>query len=197
MAELRVARGVLLRFRSGDREAFAQVVRAYGDSVRHIAARYWSGPFAQEEAMQEVWLKAYQQREALDPDRLEQFAAWLGTLARRRCIDLLRKQGRRPRPADGPEADREVPDSDADDPERTAQLAELKAAVAGFRERLDERWQTFFRLHFIEGLGFAEVGQRLNLSPSRCKYMKREIVKRARRSPGLLAALGRYQRWRV
>ncbi len=147
--------------------------------------------------MQEVWLKAYQQREALDPERLEQFAAWLGTLARRRCIDLLRKQGRRPRAADGLEADKELPDIEADDPERAAQVAELKTAVADFQDRLEGQWQTFFRLHFVEGLGLAEIGQRLGLRASRCKYMKREIVKRARRSPGLLAALGRFQRWRV
>lgn len=197
MAELRVARDVLLRFRAGDREAFAQVVRAYGDAVRHIAARHWSGAFGQEEAMQEVWLKAYQQREALDPERLDQFAAWLGTLARRRCIDLLRMEARRPRSAGGLEADRDVPDSVEFDPERAVQVAELSAAVKMFRQRLDESWQGFFELHFVEGLGLSQISERLGLRPSRCKYLKREIVKRARRSPGLLAALGRFQRWRV
>ena len=197
MAELRVSRDVLLRFRAGDRDAFAALVRAYGDSVRHIAARYWSGVFAQEEAVQEVWLKAYQQREALDPDRLEQFAAWLGTLARRRCIDLLRKEGRRLRPADAVEVERELPDEVGPDPERAAQVEELKAAVATFRERLDGEWQAFFGFHFVEGLGLSETAERLDLRRSRCKYLKREIIKRARRSPGLLAALGRFQRWRV
>ena len=40
-------------------------------SLLIVAVSLVSGVFAQEEAVQEVWLKAYQQREALDPDRLE------------------------------------------------------------------------------------------------------------------------------
>jgi len=173
VVELRVARRVLALFRVGDREAFAQVVRAYGDSVRHIAARYWPGAFDQEEAVQEVWLKAYQQREALDPDR------------------------RRPRSADELEADRELPDGEGCDPERAAQVGELVAAVEDFRGRLDEGWRIFFQLQFAEGLSLAEIGDRLELRPSRCKYMRRELMRRARRNPRLLAALGRFQRWRV
>lgn len=188
MAEFRVGREVLKGFREGDRVAFADVVRAYSSTVWNVVRGFWTSPFEQEEAMQEVWLKAYRQREALDPERLEQFAAWLAVMTRRTCIDLIRKQGRRPDLSRGAELEADFGAEPASQ-ERAVEIAEVRIAVDGFRQRLKPKHKEFFDLHFVQGLDFEQIGNQLGVSRSRCKYLRRAVIGHAKRSPGLRAAL--------
>lgn len=184
----------LERFRAGDRRAFEEVVRASLPLVRAIVARHWPGTFDQEEAMQEIWVHAFRQRLALDASRAEAFPGWLAVLARRRCIDLLRRQGAR-LPA-GAEADAGAETIEdfapaPQDPHARAEAAELSAAVEAFRGSLDPAWRRFFDLHFVEGLRYPEIAEALSISRLRCRYMRRVLAGRAMRSPALMAALGR------
>lgn len=116
-------------FRGGGGAAFVEIVRAYTPMLRSIVSRYWRGAFQREEAMQEIWSLAYRQRESLDPSRFGEFAAWLATLSRNRCIDLLRKQGREIGPGfEDPARDLEsLPANGAQ--ERSVEAADLQAAV--------------------------------------------------------------------
>jgi RNA polymerase sigma-70 factor (ECF subfamily) len=159
--------------------------------VRAIAGRFWSGAFHQEEAIQDIWVHVFKQRESLDPARLAEFGAWLTALCRNRAIDLLRKEGRTigPSAEDPVLAVERIQTSPAQ--VRAVEDAELRAALQSFKERLKPRWQTFFALHFVEGLGYPEVMTRLSISQARCKYMKRVLVRRARRDERLTSALGR------
>ena len=119
------------------------------------------------------------------------FESWLATLARRRCLDLVRSP---PEPsAAGPEDPEELlawldaPGEQGPAAERN----ELARAVEGFRTGLRPAWRDFFDLHFVQGLPYPEVAQRLSVSRIRCKYMKKVLAARAARDVGLLAALGR------
>jgi RNA polymerase sigma-70 factor (ECF subfamily) len=178
-------------FRGGAGAAFAEVVRAYTPMLRSIVSRYWRGAFQREEAMQEIWAQAYRQREGLDPQRLSEFAAWLATLARNRCIDLLRKEGREIGPGfEDPSWDLEsLPANGVQ--ERSIEASDLQAAVLEFARKLPEKWRSFFDLHFRKGLGYEEISKRLGISRARCKYLKRVLVKRARKNLKLMEALGR------
>ncbi len=177
-------------FRRGEREAFACMVQGFGSTVRSIVMRYFREPFDRDEALQEVWLHLYRQRQALDPDRAGEVRGFVATLARRRCIELLRAAGRQPPVDEGDEAAAPDPAGEA---ERAAagERRELAEAVAAFRARLDPEWQRFFDLHFVEGLPAAEVARRLGMGVPRSKYVKRVLVARARRHRALMAALGR------
>ena len=178
-------------FRGGAGDAFAEVVRAYTPMLRSIVSRYWRGVFQREEAMQEIWAQAYRQRESLDPQRLSEFAAWLATLARNRCVDLLRKQGREIGPGfDDPQRGLEsLPANGAQ--ERAVETADLRAAVDEFAGKIPAKWRSFFDLHFKKGLGYEEISKQLGISRARCKYLKRVLVKRARKNMKLMEALGR------
>ena len=178
-------------FRGGDNAAFVEVVRAYTPMLRSIVSRYWRGAFQREEAMQEIWSLAYRQRESLDPSRFGEFGAWLATLSRNRCIDLLRKQGREIGPGfDDPARDLEsLPANGAQ--ERSIEASDLQAAVEEFAQKLPPKWRSFFDLHFKKGLGYEEILQKLKISRARCKYLKRVLVKRARKNLKLIEALGR------
>ncbi len=174
-------------FRAGEADAFESVVRALAPKVAAVAGHFFRSEFEREEALQEIWLHAYRQRETLDPGRLDSFEGWLATLARRRCLDLLRRApGAGEEPAGAEELAGHGPD-----PQRQAELAQVRQAVDQFAGKLKPGWRSFFQLHFVEGLGYEEVAARLNISRLRCKYMKKVLAARARRNPGLAEALGR------
>ena len=179
-------------FRSGDGAAFAEVVRAYTPLVMSVVSRFWTGAFEREEAAQEIWAHAFRQREALDPARLKEFGPWLKALARNRCIDLLRGDRRRIGPAHDDPSDALNGLQTAAAQERAVEAADLRKAVEAFKAALRPKWRSFFELHFVEGLGYPEIKERLSISRARCKYMKRVLVWRARRNMRLLEALGRY-----
>ena len=185
-------RATLERFRAGDAHAFAEVVKAYGPLVRGAVARYWRGAFEREEAMQEIWVHVFRGREALDLGRLDTFSGWLAVLVRNRCLDLLR----RPVPPESIGTAEEAAALDwlegNPEQEATVERAELRQAVAAFTERLKPMWRDFFELHFVQGLDYTAVGGRLGIGKIRCKYMRKVLAARARRSRALLAALGRH-----
>jgi RNA polymerase sigma factor (sigma-70 family) len=161
--------------------------------ARSIVSRYWPGAFQREEAMQEIWVHAFKRRKSLDPSRLNEFGAWFTTLARNRCIDLLRREGREigpdiENPSQALEKVKTAPEQ-----EQAVENSELNDAVEAFLARLKPQWRMFYELNFVLGLGYAEISQRLSISRTRCKYMKRVLVGRARRDARLLAALGRYE----
>lgn len=177
-------------FRHGDREAFVRVVEAFGATVRGIVMRYFKEAFDRDEALQEVWLHLYRRREAIDPARAAEARGFVATLARRRCIELVRAAGRRPPEDDA--ADPDLADPDGEPARRAAgERRELAEAVAAFRARLDPQWQGFFDGHFVEGRPAAEVARALGMGVPRSKYLKRVLVARARRNRKLMAALGR------
>ncbi len=185
-----LAVATLRRFKDGEATAFADVVRAFTPLMRGVTARYWKGTFEREEAMQEIWLHVFRNRDALDLARADAFVGWLAVLARRRCIDLLRHR-----------VDM-VPLDQVDEAAALAWLttpaevqlvenAELAKAVEAFKARLAPLWRQFFELHFVEGLDYAEIGERMKIGKLRCKYMRKVLSGRARRNAALMAALGR------
>lgn len=165
-------------------------MKAYGGKLRNIVARYFSGSFDQDEALQEIWVHIYARKETLSPERYAEFDGWLGTLARRKCIDLLRARGRRLPTADSDDVSGFSTPNQASAYDAVAQEAIMKA-VTVFKESLHGDWREFFQLHFVEGLAYAAAAERLGCNKLRCKYMKKVIAGRARKNNILLDALGR------
>lgn len=167
-----------------------EIMEKYQPLVRRAVARHFRSEFEREEAMQEIWLHVFRQRETLDPGR-GSLSGWLAVLARRRCIDLLRQAREPVELADAAEqADAAAWLESRPEQEVAAESAELMRAVESFRSRLEPRWQRFFDLHFVEGLDYEEIGKRLGIGKLRCKYMRKVLALRARRSKPLMAALG-------
>jgi RNA polymerase sigma-70 factor (ECF subfamily) len=75
------------------RAAVAELMRAHGEAVFGFCLRMVRTRAAADDLVQQVFLEAYR-----DLDRFEGRAsprAWLFGIARHRCLDLLRRQGRR------------------------------------------------------------------------------------------------------
>ena len=180
------SRDVLERFRQGEAAAWEDLVRSNHRLVHGVVSRWVTGPFEQEEAVQDVWCHVFEKRGAVDPARFAEFEGWLATVAQHRCIDRLRRA--RLVPGDGGAVDAEQiptpPHQDTVVAER-----ELADALAAFKARLKPAFATFFELHFVEGLSYAEIASRMSISTLRCRYMKRVLALRAQRSRVLMNAL--------
>jgi RNA polymerase sigma-70 factor (ECF subfamily) len=85
--------GRVERARRGDREAFAELVRASGARLDATARLILRDPDLAQDAVQETLIRAWRSLPGLrDPDS---FDHWLHSLAAHACLDLIRKRRRR------------------------------------------------------------------------------------------------------
>ncbi|MDA9434635.1 sigma-70 family RNA polymerase sigma factor [Bradyrhizobium sp. CCBAU 51627] len=77
----------------GDRPAYQRLLREITPYLRSLAARRHRDPSDIEDAVQDILLTVHAIRHTFDPTR--PFGPWLVTIANRRFVDRLRRQGRR------------------------------------------------------------------------------------------------------
>lgn len=76
----------------GDRSAYQRLLREITPYLRSLAVRRHRDPSDVEDAVQDILLTVHAIRHTFDPTR--PFGPWLVTIANRRFIDRLRRQGR-------------------------------------------------------------------------------------------------------
>lgn len=86
---------LMLQAQDGDKQAYHQLLQSIAPYVRAIARRYLGNGEDAEDAVQEVLMVVHGIRHTFERDR--PFKPWLGTIASRRCIDLLRRRAHRAR----------------------------------------------------------------------------------------------------
>jgi RNA polymerase sigma-70 factor (ECF subfamily) len=77
---------------AGDRRAYERLLREIVPYVRAIVRRHHASQDRVEDVVQDVLLTIHRVRHTYDPSR--PFAAWLGAIAHRRSIDVLRRKVR-------------------------------------------------------------------------------------------------------
>ena len=85
---------IIKRVRSGEVDAFAQLVQKYHKNLLAFIYRLVRDPHLAEDIGQEVFLDVYKSLSKFDPETGTPFSAWLYISARNRCISELRKRGR-------------------------------------------------------------------------------------------------------
>lgn len=105
-------------------------------------------------------------------------AEWLFTVCRHRALDLLRKEGRMKRFADG-EAER-VRAADPR-PGRALEAAETQAAILRLIDRLPPNQQEVIRLKFQNGFSYKEISRITELSVTNVGFLIHTAVQRLRR----------------
>lgn len=198
-------RDLLDAFRHGERTALERVFRHYapdlsrtlaqgftvGGSAGHAHFPGYRSRFDLEDALHEVFLRAFSERARFAYDGLTPFRNYLLGIARGVVIDHWRRIGRRERlvgnAADG---GREEPATTAAEtgtepleglldatgnPERDLADAELVREVVRFRAELSAEEREIFRLRFQEGRSLAEVEAETGRSPSKVKTLERRL----------------------
>ena len=84
---------LMLLAQDGDKDAYRSLLLAVTPYVRAIARRYLGAGEDVEDAVQEVLMVVHGIRHTFERGR--PFKPWLGTIASRRCIDLLRRRSHR------------------------------------------------------------------------------------------------------
>ncbi|ABE46672.1 RNA polymerase, sigma subunit, ECF family [Polaromonas sp. JS666] len=77
---------------AGDRDAYRRLLEAVTPYLRALAARHIGNRSDVEDTVQDILLTIHTVRHTYDPAR--PFGPWLVTIANRRIIDVLRRQGR-------------------------------------------------------------------------------------------------------
>jgi RNA polymerase sigma factor (sigma-70 family) len=148
----------LERVASGDAAAVQDCLSAYEGLVAAIARRFLRSAADTEDAVQDIFIELWQKASRFDPARGSP-EAFVSTMARRRVIDRIRRQTRRPESEAIPET------LVADTEELSEQLhrqEEAAKALAGL-ERLSVPQQQTIQLTVLEGHSHASAAEATGL----------------------------------
>ena len=151
-ADGEIVRAVL----AGDRERYAQLVERYRDRYARYAARMLGSVDAAEDAVQDAFVRAYDQlAQCKDPDK---FVGWFFLILRNRCF----AERRRNRTSASLEAANGV--AAADRADGGAETAERRRALQLALLELTPDQREVFVLKHVEGLSYSEIAERLSTS---------------------------------
>ncbi|MEH0339076.1 RNA polymerase sigma factor [Cutibacterium namnetense] len=138
----------------GDAAAYARVVESWGGPLLRFCHNHLPATIDAEDVVQDVLLTAWQKLPDLD-DR-SRFRAWMYTIARNRCREVIRTAGRRATDPVSPEEVAVRIDSRQDPAKaqvRDAAMMALRESVAGLPDSQRRIWV----MAQIDGLEYAEI----------------------------------------
>jgi len=141
---------------AGDRERYAQLVERYRDRYARYAARMLGSRDAAEDAVQDAFVRAYDQlAQCQDPNK---FVGWFFLILRNRCFaEQRRNRTKAPlEAADGVAA--------ADTADDGTETAERRRALQLALLDLTPDQREVFVLKHVEGLSYGEIAERLSTS---------------------------------
>ena len=182
MASTLSDRELVARCRSGDQQAWAELVERFSRYVYAISAQAFRLPEADaEDVFQEVFARAYEHLDGLRDDAAVR--PWLAQLTRRLCIDRLRAAAR-----ERPASDEELEPAEA---EETLALLEEALTVHEALAETPEHCREILDRFFARDESYRTIGEALQLPPgtiasriSRCLRRLRELLEgRSEKSP--------------
>src|ERR1700723_1013358 len=157
----------------GDLAAFEQLVKRYDRRLLRISQTVTRNREDYEDAVQEAFLKAFQNLAEFRED--SQFSTWLIRITVNQSLMKLRKQRSQKEvpldedlQADGDVLPVDVPDR-APNPEQLCWASELRDILVRTLKESRPIWRTVFVLRDVEGLSIKETAQLLNLSQGAVK----------------------------
>lgn len=159
---------LIAKARSGDAEAFADIVRENEKLLYNLALRLLGSREDAADAVQEAFLKAFT---GLGTFRGEsKLSSWLCRILNNACIDILRKR-KETVPLDAGDAGEgeaavrtEIPD-ERFDPVAVLEKTDLRRRVRAAVTLLPEEFKAPLLLREFEGLSYAEIAEVLELDP--------------------------------
>jgi RNA polymerase sigma-70 factor, ECF subfamily len=159
--------------KKGDVAAFEKLVKRYDRRLLRISQTVTRNREDAEDAVQEAFLKAFQNLAAFRED--SQFSTWLIRITVNQSLMKLRKHHTQKEvsldedfQADGDVVPLDVPDR-APNPEQLCWASELREILVRTVEELRPILRTVFVLRDVEGLSIDQTAQVLNLSQSAVK----------------------------
>ena len=168
---------LMLRVRSDDAEAFAELVELYHQRLVTIMQHLVGKLEEAEDLAQEVFLRVYRGRKKYHPRA--KFSTWLFTIANNLALNVLRARQRKPaiplnvrdsgplgpRPAEQLVLDRER------SPHERMQQQELAAIIKQALDTLNERQRVAVVLNKFEDMNYAEIAEVMGLTTKAVKSL--------------------------
>jgi RNA polymerase sigma-70 factor (ECF subfamily) len=157
---------------AGDVERYAELVGKYRDRYARFAARMLGSADAAEDAVQDAFVRAYDQlAQCNDPDK---FVGWFFLILRNRCFAERRKSKDRVS-LDAAHAVEATQRTDSD-----MESAERRRALQQALLDLTPEQREAFVLKHIEGMSYAEMAERLGTSVPSLKMRMHRAYDRLR-----------------
>ena len=137
------------------RDRFAETVRLYSGPLFRYCYQKLGDRHLAEDAVQETFLRSYRSLRTRGLSVGDEFSGWLFGVARRCCLELLRKKRVRRIVGDEPVAGHAVAGGNHNDPAS----ALLETAL----ETLDDHERSLVYLKHVEGLKCRQIAERLAL----------------------------------
>lgn len=162
----------LVRLKSGDQQAFEQLVRTYEKQVYHVAMRMLGDADTAADATQDIFLKIYRSVASFKEE--SKISTWIYRISVNVCIDYQRSRSRKQESPlnyideEGEQVERELPDeryTPEDKYAKAERLAALKEAIAS----LTEDHRAVLILRDIQGLPYEQIAVILNCSEGTMK----------------------------
>lgn len=133
-------------------------INKYGSLVWSIAQRYVKNRSSAEDVVQEIFTDLWKMSKRYDP-AISSECTFIGMLARRRAIDFVRRESRRPQLEPLPEAE-SIPHA-TDEPSAAMRFdsEQVRAAL----RILSEETREIFSLHFDDGMTHSEIVEKTGL----------------------------------
>lgn len=152
----------LARLVQGDREAFAQLVMFYNESLYRWVARLTGNSHAAEDLVQDTFVRAYQAITRLRPDT--NLKAWLFRIAHNAYANWVRN-----RKGKNSLLPNEVLDTQAG-PEELAQENETSLRLQQAIDKLPEEWKAALLLRIQEDMAFREMAIALGTTEETARW---------------------------
>ena len=177
---------VIGRVLAGDRDAFADLVKAHYQFAFRIAFRITGDASDAEEAAQEAFLRAYTRLSTFRQDA--SFSTWVNRIAMNTAINLVERRkrdlhhlGQADAGTDGSEPLLKVADRRAG-PERLLLDGEAASLREAAMATLTAMERTAFTLRHMEDVPLAEIAEALRVPPNSVKQAVFRAVSKLRRS---------------
>jgi len=172
------------RARSGDSDAFRQLVEQHSRAVFRLAFRMTGNEEDAEDVVQETFLRAYKKLDKYEAR--SSFSTWLYRIASNYSLDLIRMRKRHEDKRErGTAEDRDILQSipvDSPGPDRIMYGTQVQERVNEALNELSPQERTAFILRHFEGLSIEEIGSTLGTGTNATKHSIFRAVQKLRRS---------------
>ena len=177
-------RGLLDRFRRGERAALAAVFEHYVDDVATLARRGFTiessghvhvrgtGRDGEHELVQDTFTKAFAEKARLAYDGVSPYRPYLLRITKNLMIDRYRAEQRQARVVDLDD----VVDATAEPPP-DLHFQKLQAATSEYLATLDPRLREFVRLRFEEGGSQDGIAEALGCTRRKIRTLEADVQK--------------------
>lgn len=169
------------RLKSGDADAFECIYSAYFSKITFYASQYLTDREVVKEVAQDVFLVIWQKREEVDPSL--DLLPYLLTIARNKCLSILRKQL----------VERKYHQKMLSPLEMANYMAlchqssdvilsdELQAMISDVMDSFPEDTRKTFHMSRSENLTYEEIAQKMDVSVSTVEYRMMKALKQFRK----------------